>query len=51
MSQKGAGPGVEESGIIIIAASRSFLGRFQTTCSSERSLQKQRAIKGNGQCL
>ena len=42
VSQKGAEPrrGGGESGIIIIAASRSSLGRFQTTCSFGRFLSK-----------
>lgn len=42
------GQGQREFGIII-AASRSFLGRFQTTCSFERSLHKHRTMKGNCQ--
>lgn len=34
--------GARGPGIIIIAALHSFLGRFRTTCSSERSLQTQK---------
>ena len=38
--ERGGGQGCWPSGRIIIAASRSSLGRFQTACSDEKSLLK-----------